>query len=103
MPCCGQKRNVLKTNSSPSSSYNVVKHQVSPALPSFGQTPTAHPPTAANLSSHAIALEYTERSAIVVEGSATHRLYRFSAVDPVQMVDSRDAGALLSTRFFLRR
>ena len=51
---------------------------------------------------HDISLRYTETSRIIVEGSATRRQYEFSASDPVKPVDSRDAAALLNTRFFVR-
>jgi hypothetical protein len=53
--------------------------------------------------SHSIALEYKERSRIVIDGPFTGRMYEFSGENPVQMVDSRDATTLLSTRFFVRR
>jgi hypothetical protein len=102
MPCCGQKRDALKTSTSPSASRDAVsRHWPTPRTAPIQAPP---PPRAAVSSgAFAIALEYTEKSAIVVEGSATHRRYEFSAAAPVQMVDSSDAAALLSTRFFVRR
>jgi hypothetical protein len=102
MPCCGQKRNALKTNTSLSTSHSAVSHHWPTPRPGQVQAPV-HSGAAVAPGAFVIALEYTERSTIVVEGSATHRLYEFSAAAPVQMVDSRDAAALLSTRFFLRR
>ena len=45
-------------------------------------------------------LRYTERSGVRVRGNATGRFYEFSGEHPVQSVDSRDAPALLATRFF---
>jgi hypothetical protein len=47
-----------------------------------------------------VGLRYLERSSIRVRGPATGREYSFSAADPVQAVDTRDADALLRTRFF---
>jgi hypothetical protein len=102
MPCCGQKRDTLKTNTSLSASRDPVsRHWPTPRTAPI-QAPV--PARAAAFSgAFEISLEYTERSAIVVEGSATHRRYEFSAAEPVRMVDSSDAAALLSTRFFVRR
>jgi hypothetical protein len=101
MPCCGQKRNALKTNTSPSTSHSAVSHHWPTPRPAAVQSPVVpgHPTVGA----YAITLEYTQKSTIVVEGSATHRLYQFSAASPVQMIDARDAASLLTTRFFVRR
>jgi hypothetical protein len=101
MPCCGQKRNALKTNTSPSTSHGAVSHHWPTPRPAAVQAPVV--PGPAVVGSYAITIEYTEKSAIVVEGSATRRLYQFSAASPVQMVDARDAASLLTTRFFVRR
>jgi hypothetical protein len=49
-----------------------------------------------------VALRFTETSRIIVEGAVTRRRYEFSGSEPVKLVDSRDAGALLGTRFFVR-
>jgi len=49
-----------------------------------------------------IDLRYMESAAIQVRGSITGRLYRFSAAQPLQAVDARDAAALLGTRLFRR-
>lgn len=49
-----------------------------------------------------VAIQYLETSPIAVRGTATGRTYKFSAVQPVQLVESRDASALLSSRFFKR-
>jgi hypothetical protein len=47
-----------------------------------------------------VALHYLEHSPIRVRGPMTGREYDFSGSQPVQAVDSRDAPALLRTRFF---
>jgi hypothetical protein len=63
-------------------------------------TPTmAHPRTHAAAE---VAVQYLESSPISVRGAASGRTYKFSAALPVQQVESRDAGALLSSRFFKR-
>ena len=49
-----------------------------------------------------VALQFTESSRILVVGAVTRRSYEFSGLEPVKMVDSRDVGALLATRFFVR-
>jgi hypothetical protein len=99
MPCCGQKRNALKTNTAPSAP---------PAMDRQWPTPRPAPavyPSVPAVAAHAYAvmLEYTESSPIVVEGTATRRRYEFSAAKRLQMVDSGDAETLLRTRFFVRR
>jgi hypothetical protein len=48
----------------------------------------------------AVTLRYLERSPILVHGPATGRQYNFSADNPLQSVDRRDAAALVRTRFF---
>jgi len=47
-----------------------------------------------------VALRYLQRSPIRVQGPVTGRHYDFSGSQPVQSVDSRDATALVRTRFF---
>ena len=49
-----------------------------------------------------LTLHYLEDSPIVVRGSSSGRQYTFSGKDPDQLVDARDAQALLRTRFFRR-
>jgi hypothetical protein len=63
--------------------------------------PTNRPAPAAFQSGYAaVNLRYTESSPIHVRGPITGRSYKFSGADPVQPVDVRDAGLLLSARFF---
>jgi hypothetical protein len=45
-------------------------------------------------------IRYSEQSAIRVRGTATGRVYEFSAAAPAQGVDRRDAAALLASGFF---
>ncbi|MFZ0704461.1 MAG: hypothetical protein WAM71_02575 [Candidatus Korobacteraceae bacterium] len=52
--------------------------------------------------SSVIQLRYSETSPIQVRGPATGAVYQFSRAQPLQAVDSRDAPALLDTRFFRR-
>jgi hypothetical protein len=107
MPCCGQKRTALKTSTSPS----VNAHVGSQRGPAPNSVPSYTPVRAASVTSrpgiepgiYTVALQYTENSAIVVEGASTHRRYEFSAAQPIQIVDVHDANALLQTRFFVRR
>lgn len=108
MPCCGQKRTALKTSALPSAGAQVGSQRGSAtnSLPSYTPVRTAPVATVPAMilpGSYTIALQYTENSAIVVEGSVSHRRYEFSAQQPLQMVDARDAATLLQTRFFVRR
>lgn len=68
------------------------------------------PPSGADLSAPpelpaqrpSVAIRYVSVSPIRVRGLGSGRSYVFSATEPVQVVDPRDAPALLSTRFFVR-
>ncbi len=93
--CCGQKRDNLKTD-------NVARNQtlMPTRLPEPRHSVPANAPAIDG--PRAIAVRYTETSRVVVAGPATGRRYEFSATHPLQMVDPRDAGAMLSTRFFAR-
>jgi hypothetical protein len=53
-------------------------------------------------SSSSMTVRYVEKSPVLVRGPATGRQYEFSGAHPTQNVDSRDAEALLRTRFFRR-
>lgn len=48
------------------------------------------------------AIRYLEASPVRVQGLISGRAYEFSALQPVQTVDARDATSLLNTRFFRR-
>lgn len=47
-------------------------------------------------------LRYRERVRMLVHGPVTGRAYEFSAVQPTQLVERRDAEELLRTRYFTR-
>ena len=65
-----------------------------PAMPAAARVPLSASPQ------QRVNLRYLERSPILVEGPATGRQYSFSAGNPLQSVDRRDAATLLRTRFF---
>ena len=98
MPCCGQKRAAFRQRS--------ATRAFVPAPPSPPPSPVARtrPPAAAQRADPPARgerkVEYTERSSVRVRGSATGRIYTFSAKQSVQSIDARDAQALLATRFF---
>jgi hypothetical protein len=52
--------------------------------------------------SAAVPVRYLEAVPITVQGRATGHQYVFSAADPVQVVDRRDAESLLRSRYFRR-
>jgi hypothetical protein len=47
-----------------------------------------------------VTVQYVAVSPIVVRGSVTGRIYKFSGASPTQVVERRDAGPLLQSRFF---
>jgi hypothetical protein len=116
MGCCGQKRDNLRANTFPntSASGKTLRSAPQPSQVQPPQPPHQRPPhrepfrspvstgAAATEASLSVALQYTESSRVVVEGPVSGRRYEFSADFATQMVDARDAGALLNTRFFRR-
>jgi hypothetical protein len=89
MSCCGQKR----------SSF-VVRPPAPRAT--AAPTPAATRPAAAAapVSGAMVALRSVSAGGMIVRGPASGRQYAFSAVAPVQMVEARDAAALLRTSWF---
>jgi len=79
MSCCGQKREELRA------AY-ATPPAPQPSVPIYG----------------AVLLQYLERSPVLVQGSATGRLYSFSGANPIQAVASSDATALEHSRSFQR-
>ena len=73
-----------------------TSRQMPRAVPGYAGPAAAEP-------AHAfVRLRYLERSPILVRGPASGQQYRFSADQPIQSVDARDAESLLGTRYFRR-
>jgi len=110
MACCGQRRESLKTNppgasvSSALRNWPQTRQRESVALPRspFVGGGSGAPGLVNANPRQDVALRFTETSRIIVEGAVTRRRYEFSGSEPVKLVDSRDVGALLGTRFFVR-
>ena len=123
--CCGQKRAQLTSNqiSSPRTILSVsistpgkvaaratyIPSAVPPAMPNAPPPSASSPATTLQNSATTVApdcasiqLQYKEQSPIQVRGLATGHVYVFSGSQPVQVIDVRDAAALLQTRFFRR-
>ena len=83
MGCCGQKRTTLANHWVPTPT---------------GKVPRAIDPRGAVASS--VAVRYLAGGPVVVRGPLTGRAYSFSGAGAAQVVDARDAVALLRTRFF---
>ena len=49
---------------------------------------------------NAIKLLYRGQYSVQIRGSVTGRVYQFPKSEPVQLVDARDATALMQTRMF---
>lgn len=49
-----------------------------------------------------VLVRYLEVSPVLLRGVITGQVYRFSAAQPLQPVDPRDASAILQSRFFRR-
>jgi hypothetical protein len=98
MPCCGQKREALKSDGRPAT--RAATPLINNVVPSPRESQDASGRGVDPAASQRV--RYLEKSPVLVRGPATGRPYEFSAARPVQPVDSRDAGPLLRTRFFSR-
>ncbi len=92
MSCCGQRRSNFTAR--PPVARSTTDANVRPAR--------APSPAPAPQSGGMVALRSVSTGGMVVRGPATGRQYSFSAATPVQMVDVRDAAALLRTSWFQR-
>lgn len=90
MGCCG------KTRSTFIGQRPVVRS--APSSPLAVSRPRA--PVAAPAPAGLVALRSVAAGGMVVRGPATGRQYAFSGAAPVQMVEARDAAALLRTSWF---
>ncbi len=103
--CCGQKRSELRNTQAPTRAASVPPRiSDRAARTAYTQTRSIEPrATSANSSpSSWTKVRYLETSPIRVRGPVSGNRYEFSGTQPVQQVDSRDASALLNTRFFQR-
>jgi len=95
--CCGKRREELSAQSAakvPPSRTSQATIELGKGRPLFS--------AAGYAAGVPVFVRYTESQSVVVRGPVTGRGYAFSAADPVQSVDPRDAGALLQARFFRR-
>lgn len=102
MSCCGQHRETQRAPASavhPSSVASPLKAAVQPALSIRGSMRST-----ASLApvGRGVQMRCRDRAPVQVRGPATGQTYVFSAAQPVQTVDARDAEGLLRTRMFLR-
>jgi hypothetical protein len=89
--CCGSKRSAWRSGSVAQRARQTVAS--SPAPPRV--TPSAVP-------SHEVMLHYTQAAPIRVWGPVTGRPYDFSAAQPVQAIEARDAAVFTRTSAFRR-
>lgn len=97
MGCCGQHRNA--------GGPTALSHRPATGM-AVGQSPSPawplHPGNGATPDRGVVPLRSRERARLLVRGPVTGRAYEFSAAQPIQAVDARDAESLLRTRLFLR-
>jgi hypothetical protein len=90
MGCCGKTR----------STFIGQRPVVTRSAPSSPVVNRPRTPAAAPAPAGLVALRSVAAGGMVVRGPATGRQYTFSAAAPVQMVEARDAAALLRTSWF---
>ena len=66
------------------------------------QTRSVPPQAPVSMLESSVSVRYLETSPIQVRGLVSGMSYTFSAEQPVQQVDAKDASSLLNTRFFRR-
>jgi hypothetical protein len=91
MACCGKTRLTFV-------GQRPVVARPAPSSPVAANRPRA--PVAAPAPGGLVALRSVAAGGMVVRGPATGRQYTFSAAAQVQMVEARDAAALLRTSWF---
>lgn len=97
MGCCGQRREVLRSESAPTLPERYARTPVvAAAMPAPGNGGWGNTPAS-------VELRYTERARILVRGPQSGLTYEFSAAQPVQTVAATDVAPLLRTGFFRRR
>jgi hypothetical protein len=102
MSCCGQHRDAMRAPAStghPSAVASPLNASVQPALVGHG---SMWNPASWALAGRGVQLRYRERAPVRVRGPVTGRTYEFSAAQPVQVVDARDADGFLRTKMFFR-
>jgi hypothetical protein len=104
MGCCGQKRSqpqgAVSSALRPASPVPAVRGLNSPTRPALGGAGAALP--GASAGGRGVVLRYREPGRVLVRGPVTGRGYEFSAEQPTQAVEARDAEALLRSRRFVR-
>ena len=93
--CCGNGRAALTAAAAPPADLYVAPP---PAPPPPSAAASGPVPAAATT----VRVRYTQQAGVRVNGSASGRVYEFSAAAAVQSVDSRDAEGLVGTGFFRR-
>ncbi len=91
MGCCGKSRSTFI-------GQRPVAARPAPSASLAASRPRA--PVAAPAPGGLVALRSVAAGGMVVRGPATGRQYSFSTAAPVQMVEARDAAALLRTSWF---
>lgn len=89
MACCGKTRSTF-----------IGQRPVARSAPSSPAANRPRVPVAAPAPGGLVALRSVAAGGMVVRGPVTGRQYTFSAAAQVQMVEARDAAALLRTSWF---
>jgi hypothetical protein len=93
MVCCGRKRLIPNSSAATSGSMQKPINGLRPQNNSQPSRLAASPFATASI-------RYLKQGAVIVRGPVTGRQYSFTAVQPVQTVDKRDAEHLLRTSRF---
>lgn len=103
--CCGHRRSEWRSSQAPNRSIQRLaptglwkKDAVHPVTATA--TPDSLPGNPQTTTGSSIRIRSVEASPVRVRGLVTGFSYEFTASQPVQSVDARDAASLLNTRYF---
>lgn len=87
MSCCGRERTLTRETG---------------ATPSTDRQTTSAPADTPEIAASGVRLRYIGGASALISGPATRKTYKFSPMQPAQLVDVRDSIAMLRTRLFVR-
>lgn len=104
MGCCGQRRSQpIGETAAPPGTHSAWPASPLPNVPGHrGYGNFAAKINRVATSADGVVLRYREIARVQVRGPVTGRTYEFSAAQPAQVIEPRDADLLLRTGHFLR-
>src|SRR5262245_6412291 len=96
MSCCGRPRTLMRE------AEEGAPADRTPSAPAAPGAVGARGTRSGGETGAVVRLRYIGGASALISGPATLRTYRFTPLQPVQLVDVRDSIAMLRTRLFVR-